>query len=127
MDQELNPEKHQLWLSAIQILVHSEQLFVVFQIKKIQWKLEDHPFRRSPSCHTLSKALDISEKTPLTPNEGLASKEAYKSWVIERSWRMQESPTRHEAWLIWIKQLIYREMLKNCIKNDFLKQFTTNR
>ena len=42
MDQELNPEGHQLWLLAIQILVHSEQLFVVFQIKKIQWKLEDH-------------------------------------------------------------------------------------
>ena len=43
MDQELNPEKHQLWLSAIQILVHSEQLFVVFGTKKIQSKLEDHP------------------------------------------------------------------------------------
>ena len=43
MDQELNPEEHQLWLSAIQILVHSEQLFVVFWIKKIQSKPEDHP------------------------------------------------------------------------------------
>ena len=36
MDQELNPEEHQ-------ILVLLEQLFVVFQIKKIQSKLEDHP------------------------------------------------------------------------------------
>ena len=34
MDQELDPEEHQFWLSAIQILVHSEQLFVVFRIKK---------------------------------------------------------------------------------------------
>ena len=43
MGQELNPEEHQLRLSAIQILVLLEQLFVVFQIKKIQSKLEDHP------------------------------------------------------------------------------------
>ena len=43
MDQELNPEKHQLLLSVIQILVHSEQLFVDFGIKKFQSKLEDHP------------------------------------------------------------------------------------
>ena len=37
------PEEHQLWLSAIQILVHSKQLFIVFSIKKIQLKLEDQP------------------------------------------------------------------------------------
>ena len=43
IDQELKPEEHQLWLSAFQIFVHSEQLFVVFRIKKIQSKLEDHP------------------------------------------------------------------------------------
>ena len=34
MDRELNPEAHQVWLSAIQILVHSEQLF--------EELLEDH-------------------------------------------------------------------------------------
>ena len=44
MDQELNLEEHQFWLWAIQILVHSEQLFIVFLIRKIQSKLEDHPF-----------------------------------------------------------------------------------
>ena len=43
MNQELNDEKHQLWLSAIQILGQSEQHFVAFQIKKIQSKLEDYP------------------------------------------------------------------------------------
>ena len=43
INQELNPVAHQLWLSAIQILVHSEGLFVVFWIKKILPKLEDHP------------------------------------------------------------------------------------
>ena len=39
----------------------------------------------SPSCHTRSKALDITKKTPLFSNEGLASKKAYISWVIEIS------------------------------------------
>ena len=43
MGQELNFEEHQLRLPAILILVLLEQLFVVFQIKKIQSKLEDHP------------------------------------------------------------------------------------
>ena len=43
MDQELNPGEHQLWLSAFQIFVHSEQLCGVFRIKEIQSKLEDHP------------------------------------------------------------------------------------
>ena len=43
MEQELNPEEHQLWLSVIQILAFLEQHFVVFRIKKIQSKLEDHP------------------------------------------------------------------------------------
>ena len=43
MDQELNPEAHQLWLSATQILVRSDQLFVVFRIKKIWPKLEYDP------------------------------------------------------------------------------------
>ena len=43
MDQELNPEVHQLWLSLIYILVHSEKLFVIFQTKKIPSKVEDHP------------------------------------------------------------------------------------
>ena len=43
MDQELNHEQHQLWLSVTQVLVHSEQLFVAFQIKKIHSKLEARP------------------------------------------------------------------------------------
>ena len=43
MDRELNPEAHQVWPSAIQIPVHSEQLFTVLQIKKIRSKLGDHP------------------------------------------------------------------------------------
>ena len=44
----------------------------------------------SPSCHTLSKALDMSRNTPLTSKP--LSKEVETSWVIDRSWFMQEPP-----------------------------------
>ena len=43
MDQELNPEKHQLLFRATQILSHSEQFSVVFWMKMIQSKLDYHP------------------------------------------------------------------------------------
>ena len=33
---------------------------------------------------------------------------------------------RHEAWLIWIKQFVFDEVLKNLIKNEFCKMFATN-
>ena len=42
IDEEVNPEIYQLWLSAIQILVRSEQIFVVFETKKIGSKSEDY-------------------------------------------------------------------------------------
>ena len=34
---------------------------------------------------------------------------------------------RHEAWLIWIRQIVVHQVLKNSIKNGFFKMFTTNR
>ena len=46
--------------------------------------------RSKPSCHTLSKALDISKKTPLTSNP--SSNDLYISWVIASNWLTQESP-----------------------------------
>ena len=33
---------------------------------------------------------------------------------------------RHEAWLIWIKQFVFDEVLKSCIKNEFCKMVDTN-
>ena len=46
--------------------------------KRLKW-LPEIPFRFSlrskPSCHTLSKTLDISKKTPLTSNP--SSKDLY--------------------------------------------------
>ena len=80
----------------------------------------------SPSCHTRSKALDISKKTPLFSNEGLASKKAYISWVIEISWCIQESPGMKPDWF-GLSNFFYRQVLKKCIKNDSFKQFSTNR
>ena len=63
MDQELNPQEHQLWMSAIQILVHSEQPFVVFRIRMIQLKLEDNPFTHTFYLKMYRwKVLDISKK-----------------------------------------------------------------
>ena len=34
---------------------------------------------------------------------------------------------RHEVWLIWSKQNIFHQGLKNCIKRDLLKRFAKNR
>ena len=50
-----------------------------------------------PSCHTLSKALDISRKTPLTSRP--LSNESQISWVIDKSWFTQESPSLKPDWL----------------------------
>ena len=33
----------------------------------------------------------------------------------------------HEAWLIWIRQIVFHQVLKNSIKNGFFKMFATNR
>ena len=43
----------------------------------------------SPSCQTLSKALDISKKTPLTSNP--SSNDFQISWVIDKNWLIHES------------------------------------
>ena len=93
MDQELNPDAHQLWLSAIQIIVHSEEFTVAFRIKKIQSKLEDHPL-----FYTWSKDLNIFEKALVISNEESESKETYISWVIEISWCIQLSPGIKPDW-----------------------------
>ena len=48
----------------------------------------------SPSCQPLSKALDISKKTPLVSSEGYALKLEQIAWVIARNCDTQESPLR---------------------------------
>ena len=48
----------------------------------------------SPSCQTLSKALDISKNTPLTFTGELQSKDEYMSCTIESSRYSQEPEGR---------------------------------
>ena len=48
------------------------------------------------SCHTLSNAFDVSKNTRRTSKP--SSKDLYISWVIERSWLMQESPPLNPDW-----------------------------
>ena len=44
----------------------------------------------SPSCHTLSKALEMSRN--ISKTSSCISKTLKILWLIERSWLMQESP-----------------------------------
>ena len=68
---------------------------------KIFSKLPDIPFcfdlKMNPLCQTLSNAFDISRKTPLTSNP--LSNDLYISWVIAKSWFMQDSLGLIPDWL----------------------------
>ena len=55
-------------------------------------------FNISPSCQTLSKALDMSKKALLTFDP--LSKDVEISWVIDNSWLMQESPSWKRDWFL---------------------------
>ena len=50
-----------------------------------------------PSCQTLSKSFNISRKAPLTSKP--SSDDLYISWVIAKSWFIQESPGLNFDWL----------------------------
>ena len=49
---------------------------------------------RIPSCHTLSKALEMSRKTPLTSIVGSQSKDELISCTIDNNCEIHESPGR---------------------------------
>ena len=52
--------------------------------------------KRRPSCHTLSKAFEISRNISQT---SYPLSNSFKiSWLIERSWMMQESPDLNPDW-----------------------------
>ena len=51
-----------------------------------------------PSCQTLSKAFDISKKTPLISTIRFSSKAVWISGIIDNNWEMQESPGRKPDW-----------------------------
>ena len=81
-------------------LVHLTKLFVLHFSKshKRFSTLPDVPFcfnlKMRSSCQTLSNAFDISRKTPLTSSNDLCI-----SWVIAKTWFMQESPGLNPDWL----------------------------
>ena len=54
----------------------------------------------SPLCQTLSKALGISKKTPLTSIAGLQSKKIinFISCTIDNNWEIQGSPCKKPDW-----------------------------
>ena len=63
-----------------------------------------------PSCQTLSKALEMSRKTPLTSAVGLLSKAVYISCIIDSNWTIHESPGRKPGW-DGVKSLLLRKWL----------------
>ena len=102
------------------------RFFAVFQIKKDSIKDRRSPFTPThfilykPSCHNQSKALDISKKNTsnlywgLTIKRGIYFMGNWKKLIYTRI-------ANHEAWMIWIKQFVYHQVLRNCVKKIFSK------
>ena len=86
------------------------------------------PFWRSlkisPSCHTLSKALEISRNIPRTSSPILKALKI--SWLIERSWLMQEFPGLNPKWFGKSRLFLEKKIKHGVIKQAF-KYFPTNR
>ena len=81
----------------------------------------------SPSCHTLSKALDISRNIPLISLGGLQSKDAKISWTIS-NWYSHESEGRKPDWLSQRRQFFwsYSKMELNKIFSKTLPKIGTS-
>ena len=75
-----------------------------------------------PSCLILSKALEISKKTPRTLQPSM--NDFYILWVIVIRWLLHES--RFEAWLISDNQFVLYKKWKAFFKNKFFKNFSKN-
>ena len=58
----------------------------------------DSSLQSTPSCQTLSNALDISKKTDLTSRDGLQSKASNISSVIASNWLIHESDWWNPDW-----------------------------
>ena len=84
----------ELWLLRITLCFQ----FLKKSVKEI-------PLRLSlwiiPSCHTLSKAFEMSRNTPLTSQ--LSSKLENISWVMPNNWLTHESPGLNPDWFSDIK------------------------
>ena len=92
-----------------------------FEILKFSWNAILFKKIR-PSCLILSKALEISKKTPQTLRPSM--KDFYILWVIVIRWLLHES--RFEAWLISDSQFVLYKKWKAFFKNKFLNFFSKN-
>ena len=65
----------------------------------------DSSLKKSPSCHTLSNALDISRNTPLTSMVGLSVKKRID--FMNNTQQLENTRiTKHEAKLIFRKKIL---------------------
>ena len=62
VDTWFNPDANQLWLSTVEILVYSENLFDVFEIKKNWSKSEDHPFYPNSFSYKYALSAILDQK-----------------------------------------------------------------
>ena len=72
-------------------------------------------------CKILSKALDISRKTPLTSNT--SSKDRYISCVVEINWFVHESTSIKPDWFEEIKSLSVKYSNRLLHIKDILKAY----
>ena len=79
----------------------------------------------TPSCQTLSKALDMSKKTLLTSSS--SSKDLLISWVIDWLMLIDTGITRFETGLVCWNQVIIKKKSKHFVKNKSSEDFATNR
>ena len=67
----------------------------------------------------MSKALEMSRKTPLTSIDGSQSKGEFISWTIDNNCEINESPGRKPG-LAFCKNMILMEMIKKLLKYFFV-------
>ena len=60
------------------------------------------------SCQTTSNAFTMSRNTPRTSYP--SSNDAYISWVIDKSWLMQEPPGLKPDWFVEIRWFVMRKL-----------------
>ena len=74
--------------------------------------LADIPFcsnlKMRPACQTLSNAFHMSRKTPRTSYP--SSSDEYISWVIDKSWLIQESPGLKPEWFVEIRWFLMKKL-----------------
>ena len=75
----------------------------------------DFNLKKRPSCQTLSNALEMSRKTPLTSTVGLLSKAVCILCIIDSNWAGDESlgrkPVREGIKSLLLRKLVNKELL----------------